>query len=71
MLSDNAKELIEFAHNLFDLSYDEIIKILEEAITYIEELIEFAHNLFDLSYDEIIKILEEAITYIEELKGEY
>ena len=38
MLSDNAKELIEFAHNLFDLSYDEIIKILEEAITYIEEL---------------------------------
>lgn len=38
MLSDSAKELIIFVQNLFDLSYDEIIKILEEAITYLEEL---------------------------------
>lgn len=38
MLSDSAKELIEFVQGLFDLSYEETIKTLEEVISYLEEL---------------------------------
>ena len=38
MLSDSAKELIEFVQALFDLSYEETIKTLEEVISYLEEL---------------------------------
>ena len=41
MISDSAKELIElivFVQDLFELSYEETIKALEEVITYLEEL---------------------------------
>nr|DAW97182.1 MAG TPA: protein of unknown function (DUF4777) [Caudoviricetes sp.] len=38
MLSDSVKELIEFVQDLFDLSYEETIKTLEELIAYLEEL---------------------------------
>lgn len=38
MISDSAKELIAFVQDLFDLSYEETIKALEEVITYLEEL---------------------------------
>ena len=77
MISDSAKELIAFVQDLFDLSYEETIKALEEVITYLlmisdsaKEFIAFVQDFFDLSYEETIKALEEVITYLEELKGE-
>lgn len=38
MINESVKELIEIVQDLFDLSYDDTIKTLEEVINYLEEL---------------------------------